>query len=54
MTPSRMAQVGGTARNFLLKDQNDKTFDPYEQAGKRVLLSFYPLTWADYCATQMK
>jgi peroxiredoxin len=54
MTPSGMAQVGGTARNFSLKDQNDKTFDLYEQAGKRVLLSFHPLAWTEYCAAQMK
>jgi peroxiredoxin len=49
-----MAQVGETARNFSLKDQNDKTFDLYKQAGKRVLLSFHPLAWTEYCAAQMK
>jgi peroxiredoxin len=49
-----MVQIGDTARNFSLKDQNDKTFDLYEQAGKRVLLSFHPLAWTEYCAAQMK
>jgi peroxiredoxin len=49
-----MVQVGDSARNFSLKDQNDKTFDLYEQAGKRVLLSFHPLAWTEFCAAQMK
>jgi len=49
-----MIQPGDTALNFSLKDQNDKTFDLYEQAGKRVLLSFHPLAWTKFCAAQMK
>jgi len=49
-----MIQKGDVARIFSLKDQNDKTFDLYEQAGKRVLLSFHPLAWTEYCAAQMK
>lgn len=49
-----MVQPGDAARNFSLKDQNDKTFDLYEQAGKRVLLSFHPLAWTEFCAAQMK
>jgi peroxiredoxin len=54
LTQAGLAQVGDAARNFSLKDQNDKTFDLYEQAGKRVLLSFHPLAWTEYCAAQMK
>jgi peroxiredoxin len=54
MTQSAMVQHGDAARNFSLKDQNDKTFDLYEQAGKRVLLSFHPLAWTEFCAAQMK
>ena len=54
MTQTGMVQVGETARNFSLKDQNDKTFDLYEQAQKRVLLSFHPLAWTEFCAAQMK
>ena len=54
MTQPGMVQVGETARNFSLKDQNDKTFDLYEQAEKRILLSFHPLAWTEYCAAQMK
>ncbi len=49
-----MAQPGDPARNFSLKDQNDKTFDLYEQAENRVLLSFHPLAWTEFCAAQMK
>jgi peroxiredoxin len=54
MMQATMAQPGDPARNFSLKDQNDKTFDLYEQAEKRVLLSFHPLAWTDYCAAQMR
>jgi len=54
MIQAIMAQPGDPARNFSLKDQNDKTFDLYEQAEKRVLLSFHPLAWTEYCAAQMK
>jgi peroxiredoxin len=54
MIQATMAQPGDPARNFSLKDQNDKTFDLYEQAEKRVLLSFHPLAWTEYCAAQMK
>ena len=49
-----MIRVGDPARNFSIKDQNDKTFDLYEQSGKRVLLSFHPLAWTPVCAGQMK
>lgn len=53
MIQATMVQPGDPARNFSLKDQNDKTFDLYEQAGKRVLLSFHPLAWTEFCAAQM-
>jgi peroxiredoxin len=49
-----MIQPGDPARNFSLKDQNDTTFDLYEQSDKRVLLSFHPLAWTEFCAAQMK
>ncbi len=54
MDQPRMIQPKDTAKNFSLKDQNDKTFDLLEQAGKRVLLSFHPLAWTAFCAGQMK
>ncbi|MFA6226685.1 MAG: hypothetical protein WC620_11075 [Methanoregula sp.] len=43
MTQAGMVPLGDAAWNFSLKDQNDKTFDLYEHAQKRVLLSFHPL-----------
>jgi len=51
---SVIVQPGDPVRNFSLKDQNDKTFDLYEQAKKRTLLSFHPLAWTEFCAAQMK
>ncbi len=54
MIQATMVQPGDPARNFSLKDQNDRTFDLYEQAGKRVLLSFHPLAWTQFCAAQMR
>ena len=54
LTQAGMVQIGNAAQNFSLKDQNDKTFDLYEQSQKRVLLSFHPLAWTEYCAAQMK
>ncbi|HVP24872.1 MAG TPA: redoxin domain-containing protein [Methanomicrobiales archaeon] len=54
MGQPRMIQPGDIAPNFSIKDQNDKTFDLLEQSGKRVLLSFHPLAWTEFCAAQMK
>jgi len=53
MKQARMVKPGDPAKNFSLKDQNDKTFDLYEQEGKRTLLSFHPLAWTEFCAAQM-
>ena len=49
-----MVKPGDPAKNFSLKDQNDKTFGLYEPAMKYTLLSFHPLAWTDFCAAQMK
>jgi peroxiredoxin len=54
MTQEKMVQPGDPAINFSLKDQNDQTFDLYEQVGRRMLLSFHPLAWTDMCAAQMQ
>jgi peroxiredoxin len=54
MQPQKMIQPGDPAGNFSLKDQNDKTFDLFENMGKRILLSFHPLAWTVFCAAQMK
>jgi peroxiredoxin len=48
-----MIQQGDIAPNFSIKDQEDRTFDLLEQSGKRVLLSFHPLAWTEWCAKQM-
>jgi len=53
MEQARMVKPGDPAKNFSLKDQNDKTFGLYEQAGKYTLLSFHPLAWTEFCAAQM-
>ena len=52
--PQQIIQPGDPAGNFSLKDQNDKTFDLFENMGKRTLLSFHPLAWTAFCAGQMK
>jgi peroxiredoxin len=49
-----MIQKNDPAKNFSLKDQDDKTFDLFEHSEKRVLLSFHPLAWTPFCAGQMK
>lgn len=54
MTQDAMVQPGDVAKNFSLKDQNDKTFGLLENSGRRVLLSFHPLAWTEFCAAQMK
>ena len=54
MKQARMVKPGDPAKNFSLKDQNDKTFGLFEQTGKYTLLSFHPLAWTDFYAAQMK
>jgi peroxiredoxin len=53
MKQARLIRPGDSAKNFSLKDHRDKTVDLYEHAGKRVLLSFHPLAWTEYCAAQV-
>ena len=48
------AKVGDVAKDFVLKDQNEKEFKLSEHKGKRVLLSFHPMAWTDVCAKQMQ
>ncbi|MDD1705251.1 MAG: redoxin domain-containing protein [Methanoregula sp.] len=54
MVQAPMVKPGDPARNFSIKDHEDKTFDLLEQSGKNVLLSFHPLAWTPFCAGQMK
>jgi len=43
MAEERKIKVGDKAKDFLLKDHNDKEFKLSQFKGKRVLLSFHPL-----------
>lgn len=54
MEEAKRAKVGDQARDFALKDQNEKEFRLAEHKGKKVLLSFHPLAWTSVCAKQMK
>jgi peroxiredoxin len=54
MNPQPLARPGDPAKNFSLKDQNDTTFDLYENMEKWALLSFHPLAWTAFCAGQMQ
>ncbi len=53
MEQARLIRPGDAAKNFSLKDQQDKTVDLFEMSGKRAILSFHPLAWTEYCAAQM-
>lgn len=46
--------VGDTAPEFKIKDQNEKDVSLSDFKGKKVLLSFHPLAWTSVCAKQMK
>jgi peroxiredoxin len=54
MTEERKIKIGEKAKDFALKDQNDKEFKLSQFKGKRVLLSFHPQAWTGVCAKQMK
>ena len=47
-------QKGDKAKEFTLKDQDDKEVRLSDLEGKKVLLSFHPLAWTSLCAEQMK
>ena len=54
MEEAKRAKVGHEAKDFTLKDQNEKEFKLSQFKGKKVLLSFHPLAWTGVCAKQMK
>lgn len=54
MERKTIIQPGEPAPNFSLKDQRSQTFGLLEESGRRVLLSFHPLAWTDFCAAQMQ
>ena len=45
--------IGDVAPDFTLKDQDEKDFKLFDFRSKRVLLSFHPLAFTDYCTKQM-
>src|SRR5512141_949860 len=49
-----MINVGATAPDFALKDQNGKEVKLSSLKGKKVLLSFRPLAWTPVCHDQMR
>ena len=54
MNQQPIVRPGDPVKNFSLKDQNDTTFDLYENMEKWTLLSFHPLAWTAFCAGQMQ
>jgi peroxiredoxin len=50
----RKLKIGDRAKDFILRDQDEKNFKLYDFKGKRVLLSFHPAAWTSVCADQMK
>lgn len=54
MEDERLIKPGDSAKNFSLKDQNDRTFGLYEENARYTLLSFHPLAWTEFCAAQMR
>jgi len=54
MAEQEKTKIGEKAKDFALKDHNDKEFKLSQFKGKRVLLSFHPLAWTEVCAKQMK
>jgi peroxiredoxin len=49
----KIVSPGEAGKNFSLKDQDNSTFDLFENMGKRTLLSFHPLAWTSFCADQV-
>ena len=47
-------QVGDTAPDFTLKNQNGEEIHLLGLRGKKVLVSFHPLAWTPVCEIQMK
>lgn len=45
---------GVLAKDFLLKDQEEKDHSLTAYKGRKVLLSFHPLAWTSICGEQMK
>jgi peroxiredoxin len=48
-----MGHMGEVAADFVLKDQNGVEFRLSDHRGKKVILSFHPLAWTEFCTAQM-
>jgi len=46
-------KIGDIAPDFTLKDQYERDFKLSDFHGKKVLLSFHPLAWTEFCTKQM-
>lgn len=49
-----LIQVGDTAPDFSLKDNQDQIIRLSDFRGKKVLLSWHPLAWTGICTDQMR
>lgn len=47
-------EPGDKGKEFVLKDNRDRSIGLADLKGKKVLLSFHPLAWTGVCAEQMK
>ena len=54
MAEQKVLEVGVSAKDFTLSDQNGQAFRLSEFKGKKIVLSFHPLAWTSICATQMQ
>lgn len=54
MTHLKKLEIGMTAPDFSLKNQNEEEVKLSDFKGKKVLLSFHPLAWTGICTDQMK
>ncbi len=50
----KLIEPGDKGKEFVLKDNRDRSIGLADLKGKKVLLSFHPLAWTGVCAEQMK
>ncbi len=48
------AEIGSAAPSFTLKDQKEGEITLSTLKGKKVVLSFHPLAWTEFCKLQMQ
>ncbi|MGI5837315.1 MAG: redoxin domain-containing protein, partial [Chloroflexota bacterium] len=47
-------EIGSVAPEFSLKDQKESEITLSSLKGKKVILSFHPLAWTEFCKLQMQ